>query len=950
MPIAFTHPAYLLLVLPVAAVVWWASRGSLAGLPAGRHLTAVAVRAVLLLCVIGALAGAQSVRRNRELAVFFLVDVSDSVPRAGVESALAYIREATTHMRASDRAGVIVFGRTAAVEHELSPRLTLDTIHSQVDTGHTDAAAAVRLALASIPPGVTARLVLFSDGNETTGSLEEQIQLARAQGVVLDVLPRERRGAAEATAEKLIVPTEVKVGEPFTVQAIVTATQAMPAMVHLLRDDRPIESRQFLLTPGKNTLSFHQVVEDTGFHEYELLIEPAADLVAENNRGLAFTRVRGRPQVLHVEGKPGQERYLRQALAAQEIDVEFRTIHGIPTTAEDLQRYDAFILSDVMATAMAPEQMRLIETAVRETGLGFGMVGGDASFGAGGYYRTPIEEALPVSMDVRQERVFPSLAVVLAIDASGSMGMVTGGATKIAMAGEAAAATLELLRAQDFLGIYVDGVTHQVLTEIHPATDTAVLTKAIRSLVSGGGGFFYTPSLKICLEMFRTVNARQKHLIVLADGADVDKLGGEVEVTRQLVAEGVTISTVAFGEGLDVPFLAEMARIGGGQAYLATNPTDLPRIFTRDTLVMGRSVLVEEPFNPVVDPADEILRGVPWETAPPLYGYVATSPKDLATIPMVTHRDDPLLARWNYGLGRSIAFTSDVKARWARDWLRWPAFGPFWAQTIRWTLRKVSAARYQSHIEVREGTAELTVDALDEAGEFINNVSATAIVALPDGSEHRVPLRQVAPGRYTAALPAWQVGTYLVTITDDTEGTASYSTGFSLPYPAEYARLTPDRPLLERAAALGNGTVNPEPAVVFNLPPTARPLLTDLWPLLLFLALLLVPVDIAVRRLAIGWPQVVAVAVAARAAAGRALARLRRPAAAPQPTLQHLRAAKERVATRDETRTRPLPVAPPSAASDTPEPAPSPPSEEPSVAHLLERKRRRRSEHPRTPR
>ena len=900
MPVTFTHPLYLALLLPLAALLWWASRGSLAGLSRGRHASALVLRAALLLCLVLALAGAQSVQRNRELAVFFLVDVSDSVPRSGVDSALNYIRTAVKNMRTSDQAGVIVFGKNAVVEHELSSRLTLDAIHSQVDTHQTDAAAAVRLALASIPPGATARLVLFTDGNETIGRLEEQIQLAQAQGVTVDVVPMERPASDEATVEKLVMPTEVKIGEPFSVQAIVTATAAENVVAHLLRDDKPIASRQFTLTPGKNTLTFPQVVEDAGFHEYELLIEPPADLVAENNRGLAFTRVRGRPKVLYIEGKPGEEQHLRHALAAQNIDVDFRTPHAIPTTAEDLQRYDALLLSDVVATAMAPEQMRLIEQSVRETGLGFGMIGGDESFGAGGYFKTPIEEALPVSMDVRKERVFPSLAVVLSIDASGSMGMQIGGVTKLAMAATAANATLDLMRPQDFLGIHVDGVTQQVLSDVRPATDVPALQKAIKSITYGGGGYFYTPSLQYCLQLFRGTKASQKHLIILADGDDVDMLGGEIAITSQLVKEGVTISTVAFGQGKDVAFLRQMAALGGGKSYIAAKPTDLPRIFTRDTLVVGRSVIVEEPFKPRIDPGDEILRGLPWDTVPPMYGYVATSPKDLASVPMLTHHDDPLFAHWNYGLGRAIAFTSDAKARWAREWVGWPAFGPFWAQAIRWSLRKMSNSRFQSNIEVHEGKADLSVDALDEHGEFINNLAATATITGPDGTEQKLPLRQIAPGRYALQFPATGVGTYLVTIADDKDQSVSTTTGFSLPYPAEYARLTPNRPLLERVAALGRGAINPAPAAVFTLPPTVRPLLSDLWPLLLLAALLLVPVDIGVRRLAIGWPEVAGAFARLRAALRRALGRLRRPVPVPQPTLGHLRAAKERAGTRSQ--------------------------------------------------
>lgn len=895
----FSDPWYLLLLLPALGWLFWVGR-RMHGMARGRRRLALGLRAVLLTLLVLALAGLQTARRNRGVTTLFVLDHSASMdPRLNAQ-ATDFLRRSLGALGPDDKAGLVVFGKDPVIDVNAGSLRALGPVYANPNPSSTNIAAAIRLASAAFPGGTAKRLVLLSDGNETDGDAAQAADVAATDDVQIDYLRPDAVGGHrdEVMVTDLVLPNAATKGEPFEARVIAEATAATSGVLRLDRDGVPVARLPVHLTPGTNSLVVAQTAGAPGFYRYRAVLETDQDSDPRNNVGMGFVSVGGKPRVLLVEGAPGTGAALERALKVQNLDVKRGGVEVLPTRPEDLQTFDSVILSDFPAENMTDRQMTLMASAVRDTGIGFGMVGGENSFLPGGYYETPIADVLPVDMNVRQRKVFPSTTVVIVCDTSGSMGMIEDGQEKVKIAASAAAATVRMMSPQDMVG--VAGSTDQIefVAPIQHPVNKEAMAAQVGRLDVGGGGIYIRPSLEFAEKSLRPINTRVRHLILMADGNDSDEQEGAFEVARRMVAQGMTVSVVAIGTGKDVPFLKELAAVGKGSFYLANQARQLQRLFTRDTSMMTRSAIEEGAFLPKVDPGDEVLRGLDLRSMPALYAYDLTSDRPLSRVPMRTAKDDPLLAFWQYGLGTSMAFTSDAQPKWARPWMGWHDFNGFWAQTIRSTLRHASNNRLQvtAHRQGSRGVVE--VQAYDAGGNPLNNLSARVHVLSPDGRGQEAALTQQGPGRYQAEFDASGagsdigVGSYLVSVAEGSGTGAARITraGFSVAYPPEYQAVGPNVNLLSQLAKATGGEALTLPGQAFR--PSARPgeSVRDLWPALLLAAALLFPLDVAVRRLALPLAEIGA----------KLLARLRRrPATVPAPaaaSLARLSQAKQQAA------------------------------------------------------
>ncbi len=954
--IGFTQPEWLLALPVLAGALIFGARGSYAGLRGVRLIGAWVVRAALVLLLVLALAGAQIVRPAEEMTVVFALDDSYSVAPEEHERALAMVREALGERQPGQRAALVVFGGEAMVESEALQQPSEVAISSQVDGGHTDIEAGLRLALGLIPPDTAGRVVLVSDGNENLGAAAEELLAAEAGRVVVDVMPLRTRSQHDVLVADLRVPGEARREEPFQVHVDLHASQPADAELTVLVDDEPVETRSLALSAGTRTLSVPISLSDPGFHRVDVVLEGAGDQCRENDIGTGFVRIRGEPKVLVVDARPHEAAALERALQLQQIHVRVGGPAALPVSAADLEAWDAIFLSDFPAFKMSHRQQEMLRDATRDRGIGLGMIGGEYGFGAGGYYQSPIEEALPVSMDVTKQRTFPAAAVLIVMDTSGSMGMEEDGYQKIELAAEAGCAIVDLLQHYDSVGFLASDPAPTEVAPLRKLEDREGIKRDIRSVRAGGGGIACYPSLQAAYGVLRQDKSPVRHIIMLADGSDCDEQPGSVPLVRQMASEKITVTAVAFGDGPHVPFLKDVAAAGNGQYYLTERARDLKGIFTREALKVTKSVLVEETFRAQPADSSELTAGLDWASAPPLMGYVATSRKDLARTPLVSHKDDPLLAHWQFGLGRSVAFTSDAKAHWAAHWLSWSEFPRFWGQTVRWVLRRPGSELLHPSVERGAEGSVLVVEAFDEDGSPINGLEVSATLSLPGGGSEELSLPQAGPGRYEAPIEARQAGAYVAGVVARGPGEfeAERTMGFAVPYPPDYADVTADEDLLRRAAAQTGGRVIERPEDVWAPPEVFPHTRTDIWRALLWAAALLLPLDVAIRRLMIRAEDLAPAWAAVRSAAGRL-----RPQRAEEPEtvgalLQSRRAAREE---QTEPFRPPIPTAPAQPAPAV-EARPEPPREEPAVAEappadeeaagttsrLLKRKRELRGE------
>jgi uncharacterized membrane protein len=849
--VQFTQPLYLLLFLPLIAGLVYSWK-HVHGMTKGRKAVSFGLRFAMIALIILALAGAQSRRENDGVGTVFVVDLSDSVREGDRESARSFIQDALESRSDEDAAGVVVFGSEASVEVLPGSVRELGQFQSVVPGEQSNLASALRLASAIGPEGKGRRIVVVSDGNETEGDARQAAEVAGADGTVVDYVPMGReREEPEVTLVDLQTPGERQAGEPLQARVVLDSNMAQEAVLRVERNGELISNEVVALTEGTNAFLVEDRLPEPGFYRYRATVQARSDGDVRNNLGSAFTAVRGKPVILVLQEEVSRS-VLAEALRQQGFEVELRGPGGIPVRAEEVQPYEAVLLNDINAQHFTGGQMDLLRAAVRDSGVGLAMIGGENSFLSGGWYGTSVAEALPVDLNIRQRKRFPSTSVLIAVDASGSMGAPVAGGTKLQLAARAAERTVDLLSPIDRVGVAGSSDGFRLVAPIQPLDDKPTVKAQIRRLRPGAGGIFAEMTVQHAKRELEREDTRVRHFIMLADGADTDQYGSSLDMAREMRENRITTSVVAIGDGPHVPFLQLLADAGGGNFYLAERAEQLPAIFTQDVAVMSRSAIEEGAFVPKLSPAELILQGFLGEGVPPLLAYNLTEDRPLAQVGMLTHKDDPLLAHWQFGLGQSLAFTSDAQPRWAVRWVPWSGFGRFWAQSVRGIARRAAENGYEIEVSPEGAVAQVSISAVDEAGQPISLDVNEVTVSRPDGSSEQVGLRQVAPGRYEGRFMTEQLGSYIVSVAEGQgEMVGVASAGYSLAYPPEYRSFEANLPLLEEISQATGGRRLERPQDVWRELPNPGETIQDLWRTLLLAACLLLPFDVAVRRLAV---------------------------------------------------------------------------------------------------
>ncbi len=794
---------------------------------------------------------------------------------------------------------------TDGVEAGASSGSRPTSLNSRLDRNATDIAAAIRSAAGAMPPDYVPRIVLLSDGNQTAGDAL-QAALGTAFGNVvsstanrsgepgavrprvdergtrgltapgspgqlipIDTVPLKVRDTPEVQVAAVEVPAQVREGEPFYVEVVINSNHEDEGLVEVFRGAHKVLSETRKLKPGENRFRFQQSITGERLAQYTVKVGGLkTDTLLDNNTesGLVFTT--GKPRVLLIESDPKLAQQLVWALQQEEIEVDVRPVEGMPESLADLQNYELLALSNVPATALSQRQMELARTYVQDLGGGFMMLGGDQSFGLGGYYKTVLEEILPVRSDFEKEKEKPSLGMVLVIDKSGSMG-----GDKMEMAKEAAKSAAELLGPRDQLGVIAFDGDFFVVSEFQSASNKARIIDDISRIEAGGGTTMY-PAMEEAYNILQGSTAKLKHVIMLTDG--ISSPGDFEGMAQQMVSARMTCTTVAVGEGSDTNLLEEIARVGQGRYFSATDPATLPQIFAKETMTASKSAINEQPFVPQVIRPTAALADIDFVTAPFLLGYVVTRPKATCEFILATEAGDPLLCWWRYGLGTTVAFTSDAKSRWGAEWLTWPGYSKFWAQVVRHSMRKNDVKGVIVDVKQERRRATVTLDAIDPTGKFLNQAETEVTVIDPQLGQRKLEMKQTAPGRYVAEFETPASGAYHMNLSQKTAGDTllhQQTRGLIVGYPDELRLRPTNEELLKSLAAATGGRFNPSPEELFTEPSSASaspglgttnaiaprtvPRSTPLWPYLVSAAILLFVLDVALRRIdfSLWWPR-----------------------------------------------------------------------------------------------
>ncbi len=819
-----------------------------------RSLLPLWLRVPAAAVLVVALVNPRILAQDPELDVVMAVDLSHS---AGEE---ARLRAADVLERARElvgprvRLGLFSFARRPQWEFVPTHEPPLSELPPPPERDATDLGAALQGALGELSEGRESRILLISDANENRGSVERVLPMLRSHGVA--VWPYSvslAEGRNEVYLSELSVPSVVDSGETFEIKAALTSTRASSAGVTLLRDGRVIRSLRRELAPGVNWLSFTDSVERRGTHTYELMVDAEADVLAENNLLQGIVSVKGPSRVLYLHGADAARRFMAEALRVQGYEVAEKLPARANLTLPELSGFDLLILDNVPAYQLSQVKMERIERFVRDLGGGLIVLGGTRSYGAGGYYRTPLEQTLPVEMRPPARMELPHVALLFVVDKSGSMGGGPFGTTKLDLAKAATMASAELLNPADEVAILAFDSNWQWVVPFRAAGGGDSIAEDVAALSSDGG----TDLRKAMVEGRRVLAAKEaaiKHVLVLSDGL-TEKEDLLEQVTR-MAQEKISVSTVSIGGDANRRLMTQLAGSGNGRSYAAVDPRTIPQIFTTETLLISRDLLVEKTVTPAVAGPAGPMRGLSGGPLPRILGYVLTHVKPGAE----THLragEDPLLVSWRYGLGRVYAFTSDVTGRWGRHWVQWPEFSKWAAQMARLAVRSVSDHRLRTDF-VREGEVmSAVVDLFSASGRPVNHLKLQGLLTRADETLQEETFRQVAPGRYRTRFATPRRGINLLTVKQPPGPSGAPAVAltvpFIVPFSKEYREMDANTALLERLAQqtggklLRDGTLAEDVERLFTADPGAAGAARGIWWTLAAAALGVFLLDLALR-------------------------------------------------------------------------------------------------------
>jgi uncharacterized membrane protein len=859
----FARPgAFVLLIATVW--LWWLHFAGYAGLARGRSIVALEIRLLLAGLFVILLAEPRAVRTSDVLSVVYALDVSDSINENSTTKALEFVAATATQKPATDQAGLVIFGKNAAVEFPARPTVPLEAnnviLNSLIDKEATNLEQGLSLAAAMLPEETQGRIVLISDGMQTEGNLSRIVDDLKAKGVTVDVLPIQFSIDDEVWLERLELPQFVKMGESYEAGIVLSSLQAGEGQLILEENGRKIAEEPVKFQAGKNRYAFPIQLRDPGYYEYTARIEMprGRDNIDKNNSVVNSLFLEGEGKVLLVTDPAGEARdwkSLAEALRETKHVVEVRTAYEFPRDSASLLPYDCIIFVNAPADAFDQIQLTSMRDAVYNFGSGFLMVGGANSFGPGGYHRTVVEEALPVTMDISQKKVLPKGALVIILHTC-EFAEGNTWAKRITIQ------AIKVLGAQDEVGVidYEMGGEKWVF-ELTPAGEMEKMIPKINAAAPGDMPNF-SGTMRKGLQGLKKSDAATKHMIIISDGDPAPPPPGLIQ---DFIDSKVSVSTVAIFPhgGNEIGLMRNVSSMTGGRYYYPSDPNQLPAIFIKESKTLKRSMIQNKTITPEVASIDEsILKGI--DGLPPLKGYVITTAKGkpadtVLQVPPDQKEEeddiDPILAITRYGLGKTAAFTSDLSPNWGADWMEWDKYSAFVHQLVTAISRvqKTGKLRMWTYTSGNEGV--IVVEDFAEQESFLE---IQARVSGPRDRTEFVPLKQVGPRRYQASVPLWGKGRYhiaAVPTSKEREDDRAFG-GFIIPYSPEYLRFRSNPLVLGDIATRTNGQMlerDSKAEEIYQKDRAPKRSSRPIFDWFLVALALLVPLDVAVRRVQLDW-------------------------------------------------------------------------------------------------
>lgn len=771
---------YLLVLIPL----FWIYKGSLVNRDLKKVRLSFALRTLGIGLLVLALCRPFMPSQSHDRHLIFLFDTSHSIELKKLKESAQETLKQIKELPSSDSTEIYLFAQKLIPVAPDKLIAKIDEIAKNLSDTKERSASLISSSLAlsrlHFPAGKQKILCLFSDGIETQEkSLLKTLDTLKKEKIqtYFSTIPGLKQAETAITSFSINPPYAYQ-GETVRLKAQVKANIDSSAILSFSNNGIKVHSQKISLKKDqfKNVFADISLTKEMS-KDWQVEIEAEHDSFPMNNTLHTSLPILGQSKVLALHEKPAKLNDFRRALAKQGIDIEVRNHLGIPTTLEEFNQFNAVIVADIPATKMTQKQMKTLRSYVQDCGGGFIMTGSKNSFGLGGYYKTPIEDILPVSSKFEKDKEHPSLALVLVIDKSGSMGGIP-----IELARQASKASVEVLGAKDKVAVIAfDGSAHTVV-EMQSASSKMSIKETIESIQASGGTNLY-PAMLQGQEMLQSSASKLKHMIILSDG---QSSGGDFEgISSEMAASGMTISTVSLGDGAAVGLMAHIAEIGRGRAYVTNDPMDMPQIFTKETMEASSSAIKEEPFMPIAAQDTSLFSQIDLSEAPFLLGYVMTKLKAATNVALLTEQGDPLLVNASFGTGQSVAFTSDLTDTWSSEWLEWEQYGQFWAQIIRGLSNEQSQQLIRTEVADSNGQKSLLISAFDSLNQAESKLSWDAALIDQNGQKTSLTVSPDGLGKYRCEFQAPAKGDYSIRLHDQSNNRVK-NIFFNDNYPKEY--------------------------------------------------------------------------------------------------------------------------------------------------------------------
>lgn len=761
------------------------------------------------------------------VALGVLVDTSASVPAADLARASRIVASMNDN-RGRNFMRVIPFARSTRAPEPGEGESPWKLRPTAGPGGRSsDLEAAVREATTSLPADMLPRLLLITDGRENQGSVARAAWQAQQAGVPIDTFALQGRPQPALRLESISLPANAFTGEPFPIDLNVSSPAAASVEIELTAEGRSLGKSQVPLAAGVNPVRMHASLNTPGALDLSIVLRATGAGELRYDQAVMLKR----PKLLYVSQDPESiDSHLTRALGAAQFEVTRAT--GLD--AAMLSDYQIVALNNWDIEHIADARKDDLERYVREGG-GLLVIGGEQNvYVEGKKTEDALDRTLPAKL--LPPRNNEGVVVVLIIDKSSSME-----GPKIELARAAATGTVSNLRPMDEVGVLAFDNSFAWIVPIRKADDRNLINARIAGIFANGGTQI-APALTEAYSRILPIEAPYRHILLLTDG--ISEEGNSYELARTALSRRVSISTVGLGADVHREYLQRIADLAGGKAYFLREPSGLEQIVLRDVMEHTGTTTVESDLSAQIAKPTEILEGVDFTAAPALKGYVRYEAKPAAETILRIDRRDPLLARWQYGLGRAAVFTSDAKTRWATDWVTWKGYDKFWTNLVRDLLPHARGGE----ASVEYDSASGALDVVYRLGPGVTEpAKIPAIFAIgTDGFQKSVDVKKTAAGTYRGRL---QIGARqgLFRIRPVEDSRAFPEVGLYRPE-AELTEYGSNPLLLKQVAEFTGGRFEPSTKDAFDPGNRSLNTLLSLWPGLLALAIALNLTELVMRK------------------------------------------------------------------------------------------------------